>query len=94
MVEAIGSKAITASDLRVAPVTRAVAAAPAAPVATGGAALAGVSRPLAAPPPVDTDRVATIKKAIADGRFPITPATIADRLEALALALEESRPGA
>jgi len=40
---------------------------------------------MAASAPVDTDRVAKIKKAIADGNFPIVPATIADRLIALKL---------
>ena len=40
---------------------------------------------MAASPPVDADRVAAIKKAIAEGRFPILPATIADRLIALKL---------
>ena len=45
----------------------------------------GVARALAASPPVDTDRVATIKKAIAEGRFPILPTTIADRLLAFKL---------
>jgi hypothetical protein len=36
-------------------------------------------------PPVDTERVARIRKAIQDGRFPIYPSTIADRLLALKL---------
>ena len=40
---------------------------------------------MAASAPVDSDRVATIKKAIAEGRFSILPATIADRLIALKL---------
>ncbi len=37
-------------------------------------------RQMAARPPVDQERVEIIRAAIADGRFPITPATIADRL--------------
>jgi negative regulator of flagellin synthesis FlgM len=44
---------------------------------------ASLARELATAPPVDTDRVARIRKAIADGKFPISPATIADRLLAL-----------
>ena len=36
-------------------------------------------------PPVDAARVAEIRKAIADGTFPILPATIADRMLALKL---------
>ena len=57
---------------------------PADVAATGGLAAA-----LAAKPPVDDERVAQIKKAIANGTFPILPATIADRLLARALRLDE-----
>ena len=53
-------------------------AAPADVAATGGLAAS-----MAAKPPVDGERVAQIKKAIANGTFPILPATIADRLLAL-----------
>lgn len=44
-----------------------------------------LARDLAAQPPVDMDRVAEIKKAIANGDFPILPATIADQMIALKL---------
>ena len=47
------------------------------------AALSNVAASLAGKPPVDADRVAQIKHAIANGTFPILPATIADRLLAL-----------
>jgi negative regulator of flagellin synthesis FlgM len=40
---------------------------------------------LSAKAPIDLDRVARIKKAIADGTFPIVPATIADQMLALKL---------
>lgn len=43
-------------------------------------------------PPVDTDRVATIRKAISEGRFPLSPATIADRLIALKLDWNSNEP--
>ncbi len=43
----------------------------------------GVAASLASKPPIDAERVAQIKKAIANGTFPILPATIADRLLAL-----------
>ncbi|QHL90161.1 flagellar biosynthesis anti-sigma factor FlgM [Sphingomonas changnyeongensis] len=46
-----------------------------APVDTRRAA-----REMAARPPVDADRVAEIRRALEEGRFPITPARIADRL--------------
>ncbi|RYD49566.1 MAG: flagellar biosynthesis anti-sigma factor FlgM [Sphingomonadales bacterium] len=38
---------------------------------------------MAAKPPVDSERVAKIKKAIEDGNFPLLPSTVADRLLAL-----------
>ncbi|WP_375396743.1 flagellar biosynthesis anti-sigma factor FlgM [uncultured Sphingomonas sp.] len=47
------------------------------------AAAGQLARDLATAPPVDGERVARIRKAIADGTFPILPATIADRLLAL-----------
>lgn len=47
------------------------------------AAVRGVAAQLAIKPPVDAERVAQIKKAIANGTFPISPATIADRMLAL-----------
>jgi len=45
--------------------------------ATGARTLA---REMSAKPPVDHERVQQIKRAIAEGRFPIVPAKIADRL--------------
>jgi negative regulator of flagellin synthesis FlgM len=51
------------------------------PVAQAPAtSLRSMARDLAAAPPVDTDRVSRIRQAIANGTFPISPATIADRL--------------
>ncbi|KTW01433.1 hypothetical protein NS355_00550 [Sphingomonas yabuuchiae] len=47
--------------------------------------VSNLARTLAAQPPVDMDRVAQIKKAIANGDFPILPATIADQMIALKL---------
>lgn len=44
-----------------------------------------LAKALAATPSVDADRVAQIKRAIANGTFPILPAKIADRLLALKL---------
>lgn len=44
-----------------------------------------LAQAMAAEPPIDADRVARIKKAIADGTFPILPSKIADRLLALKL---------
>jgi negative regulator of flagellin synthesis FlgM len=47
------------------------------PPATG---MRQIARDLAGAPPVNSDRVARIRQAIANGTFPISPATIADRL--------------
>ena len=52
--------------------------------ATSSAA-ASLTQSAAASAPVDAERVARIKKAIADGNFPLVPSTIADRLLALKL---------
>jgi negative regulator of flagellin synthesis FlgM len=87
MVDAIGWKAGSA----VAKVTSATTSTPVAAVAkpkeesTAPAAATTIAKTLAAAPPVDTDRVAKIKAAIAAGKFPILPSTIADRLLALKL---------
>lgn len=86
MVDGIGWKAIR-------PVERVGSAAPVAAAARSAAstpaldevATTGIVQQLAAAPPVDLERVARIKKAIADGNFPIVSSTIADRLLALKL---------
>lgn len=70
--------------------TPVAAAAPVAPVRQQVAtetpdAPKALAKALAAEPPVDAERVARIKKAIADGTFPILPSKIADRLLALKL---------
>ena len=86
MVDPIGPKGSTPSDLRVAPVTPVAAAPKVAPVATAEPQLSPATQlasQLATQPPVDTDRVARIKRAIADGTFPILPATIADQILAM-----------
>ena len=40
----------------------------------------GIANALAAAAPVDLDRVARLKKAIASGSYPVQPTTIADRM--------------
>ena len=49
------------------------------------ASLSKVAQALSVSAPVDVDRVAKVKKAIVDGKFPILPITIADRLIAFKL---------
>jgi len=46
---------------------------------------ASITQAAAASVPVDAERVARIKKAIAEGKFPLVPSTVADRLLALKL---------
>ena len=87
MVDPLGVKPVQTSE-RIAPVARAVPTAAVAPTATNETQAGAVSQSAvvsnakesAASAPVDLDRVARIRKAIADGNFPIYPSTIADRL--------------
>lgn len=65
-----------------APVARAEGA---TQTATTTSAAASLTQTAAASAPFDAERVARIKKAIADGNFPLVPSTIADRLLALKL---------
>ena len=88
MVESVGPSTIKANDLRVASVSRMSAPTPAAPLAANNATAATaapqtLAKSLAAEPPVDGDRVQQIKTAIANGTFPLSPATIADQFIAL-----------
>lgn len=87
MVDSIGSTA-AGSVTRVA--TTIAPTAPIAPVRTPVAnetpeAPRALAKALSENPPIDADRVAQIKKAIANGTFPILPSKIADRLLALKL---------
>ncbi|WP_375422467.1 flagellar biosynthesis anti-sigma factor FlgM [uncultured Sphingomonas sp.] len=100
MMEAIGIKAVGGERgiTRIATTAPAAPAANAAAVAAPSSSApfsassspidsraADVARQLSSSPPVDMERVAAIKRAIADGSFPILPSTIADRLLALRL---------
>jgi negative regulator of flagellin synthesis FlgM len=64
-----------------APVRAAESVTQAAPTTTAAA----LTQAAAANAPIDAERVARIKKAIADGKFPLVPSTVADRLLALKL---------
>ena len=88
MVDQVGGKPFTVGDRGVGRVERAAPARPvSAPVRAEAAAPASGLRlaatELAAAPPVDAERVARIRKAVAEGKFPLSPATIADSLIAL-----------
>lgn len=96
MVDPIGNKAGAVADRRLAPVAPAAPVAVAQPVAsevkTVESTAVELSGTMAARPPVDAERVAKIRKAIEDGKFPIYPTTIADRLLALKLEWSPNDP--
>jgi negative regulator of flagellin synthesis FlgM len=79
----------TNATARVAPAPTPVSATAATRLLSGAdeakVTLPGVAKSLAASPPVDLERISRIKKAIADGTFPLNPTTVADRLLALSL---------
>lgn len=89
MVDTVSATSIGGRDLTV---SRVVQTTPVASVTTPvtatpdpQVAATSVARALSESPPVDSAHVAEVKKAIANGTFPILPATIADRLLALKL---------
>lgn len=81
MVDAIGPKPLT-NGRQVTGITRVSAPTAAASVTKQPEATQAptVAAQLSVAAPVDTDRVKKIKQAVADGNFPLSPATIADRL--------------
>ncbi len=91
MVDSVSTSTIKAGDLRAGGVLRATAATPMAAASTtpapartpAPAAPETLSRSMASSAPVDVERVQMIKSAIANGTFPLSPATIADQLIAL-----------
>lgn len=58
---------------------------PPLPAAVAETSARETARALAARPPVDIERVKLIKQALQDGRYPIVPAKLADRLIAAQL---------
>ena len=86
MVDPVGFKPASLAN-RLTPVAPAapVRGAEAATRAAQTSAAAALTQTAAASAPVDAERVARIKKAIADGKFPLVPSTVADRLLALKL---------
>lgn len=97
MVDPVGIKATSSIDRRlapVAPVSAVRSAQPAAQPVTANAAsgLQALTQPAAATPPVDVERVAKIRKAIEDGKFPLIPSTIADRMIAFKMQWNPNEP--
>jgi negative regulator of flagellin synthesis FlgM len=90
MIDPIGAKPGTVQDRPVAlgRDTKVVALGPVRGVESTAVAeteMRAAAREMAARPPVDPDRVEKIKRALQEGRFPITPSLIADRLIAAEL---------
>jgi len=83
VVDPIGAKPASPLDRRIAPVA---AGTPAAPVADGGttahetASIAEAARQAAQAAPVDHQRVAMLRAAIANGNYRPAPQTIADKM--------------
>jgi flagellar biosynthesis anti-sigma factor FlgM len=86
VVDPIGAKPASPLDRRVAPVAAGTPAAPIAAVAEGGdtahetASIAEAVRRAAEAAPVDHDRVAVLRAAVANGNYRPAPQTIADRM--------------
>jgi negative regulator of flagellin synthesis FlgM len=89
MIKSVGqaiSTAIEASRLRESGQARAAVAVDAGLSSEGAESVASPAARMAAEgAPVDLDRVAAIKAAIASGNYPVDPSAIADRMLALDL---------
>lgn len=89
MIKSVGqniSAAIEATRLKEGGKTRASSSVGSAATSSASAASASPAARMAAEgAPVDMDRVAAIKAAIASGNYPVDPAAIADRMIALDL---------
>jgi negative regulator of flagellin synthesis FlgM len=93
MVDPIGQKPVLTS--KIAGVTRIAAVATPGTVASQdevASTTVALSQDLAAAPPIDHERIARIRKALAEGTFPIVPAQIADRLIAAKLEWTRNDP--
>jgi negative regulator of flagellin synthesis FlgM len=91
MIDPIGMKPGAIHERRTAR-TDAVDSVTAAPDVTRNSSAAAaeadvrsIAREMAVSPPIDRERVQQIRQAIIDGRYPIVPATLADRLIAAQL---------
>ena len=88
MIKSVGqniSAAIEASRLREGIRTRASATPGSTTASTAAASSSPAARMAAEGAPVDMDRIAAIKSAIASGNYPVDPAAIAERMVALDL---------
>ncbi len=92
MIKSVGQQnlasAIELSKLRESGKTRQTAAAGQA-ASSEAAAASPASRMASEGAPIDLDRIAAIKAAIASGNYPVDPERIADRMVALDLPVSE-----
>jgi negative regulator of flagellin synthesis FlgM len=95
MIDPIGVTPGTVQGVRVEPrdTTKVV---PLQPIRGSDPAVAETSaretaKALAARPPVDTDRVQQIRRALQEGRYPLVPAKIADRMIAAQMRWAEKK---
>ncbi len=90
MIKSVGqnmSAAIEASRLRDSGKTRSASDKGSVSASSFSASASPAARMAAEGAPVDMDRVAAIKAAIASGNYPVDPAAIADKMLALDLAI-------
>ncbi|WP_299196363.1 flagellar biosynthesis anti-sigma factor FlgM [uncultured Erythrobacter sp.] len=81
-----GPRALSETDRAAIEARRASSSAGAGPAAPSSGVSIEVASPVdAASPPVDTDRVAQIRKALQEGSYPLLPAEIADAMIAARL---------
>lgn len=88
MIKSVGqniSAAIEASRIREGAKTRASATTGSTIASTSAASSSPAARMAAEGAPVDMDRIAAIKSAIASGNYPVDPAAIAEHMVALDL---------
>ncbi|WP_311266765.1 flagellar biosynthesis anti-sigma factor FlgM [Sphingobium sp. WCS2017Hpa-17] len=88
MIKSVGqniSAAIEASRLREGAKVRATATTGSTTAASAAASSSPAARMAAEGAPVDMDRIAAIKSAIASGNYPVNPSAIAERMIALDL---------
>jgi negative regulator of flagellin synthesis FlgM len=91
MINGVGKNGLGRVDLQRAQVARGEAPAKAEETASqaAGASPSGLISDLASGPPVDAEKIAALRAAIAEGRYPVDPDKIAERMLALDLPLRD-----
>jgi negative regulator of flagellin synthesis FlgM len=89
---AAATRPAAAVDARIARQDVAAPGGKAAPAAVAAKAAGNAGSVLdAGAPPIDTDRVAVIRKAVEDGHYPVIPARVADAVIAAGLLLRNGK---